>query len=110
MEFEYSYRFTEKAVQDLDEILRYISVELANHIAAQKFGRKIFEKIDIIRTFPKLGAPVDNDFLSDKTLRKLPVDNYFIFYKLHYDERIVSIVRIIYGKRNIDEILKNNMM
>lgn len=30
MEFKYSYRFTEKAAQDFDEILRYISVDLAN--------------------------------------------------------------------------------
>ena len=40
MEFKYSYRFTEKAAQDFDEILRYISVDLANPAAAQKLGRK----------------------------------------------------------------------
>ena len=44
MEFEYSYRFTEKAVRDFDDILHYISLD--NTIAAQKLGNKIFEKID----------------------------------------------------------------
>ena len=43
MEYNYSYRFTEKAEQDFDEILRYISVDLANPIAAQNLGRKIFD-------------------------------------------------------------------
>lgn len=107
MEFEYSYRFTEKAVQDFDEILRYISVDLANPIAAQNLGKKIFEKIDGVRLFPDSGAPIDNEFLADKTIRKLLVDNYIIYYKAHYEEKIISVVRIVYGKRNLDEILRN---
>lgn len=106
MECKYSYRFTEKAEQDFDEILQYISVDLVNPTAAQNLGRKVFEKIDIVRAFPDSGALIDNEFLSDKTVRKLSVDNYVIYYKAHYDERIISILRIVYGKRNLDEILK----
>lgn len=106
MECKYSYRFTEKAEQDFDEILRYISVDLANPTAAQNFGRKMFEQIDVVRAFPDSGAPVDNEFLSDKSVRKLLVDNYVIYYKAHYDEKIISVIRIVYGKRNLDEILK----
>lgn len=106
MAFEYSYRFTGKAERDLDEILRYISVDLANPIAAQNFGKKIFEKIDMVRSFPDSCELVDNEFLSDKTVRKLLIDNYITYYKSHHDEKIISIVRIVYGKRNLDEILK----
>lgn len=106
MECKYSYRFTEKAEQDFDEILRYISVDLANPTAAQNLGRKMFEQIDVVRAFPDSGAPVDNEFLSDKSVRKLLVDNYIIYYKAHYDEKIISVIRIVYGKRNLDEILK----
>ena len=106
MAYNFSYRFTEKAEQDLDEILHYISVDLVNPTAAQNLGRKVFEKIDMVRTFPESGAPVDNEFLADKTVRKLPVDNYVIYYKAHYEEKVISIIRIIYGKRNLDEILK----
>lgn len=107
MEFEYSYRFTEKAAQDFDEILRYISVDLANPVAAQNLGKKIFEKIDIVRAFPDSGAPIENEFLADKTVRKLLADNYIIYYKAHYEEKIISIVRIVYGKRNLDEIIQD---
>ncbi len=103
---KYSYRFTEKAEQDFDEILRYISIDLVNPTAAQNLGRKIFEKIDMVRVFPDSGAPVDNEFLADKTIRKLSVDNYVVYYKVHYDEKVISIIRIIFGKRNLEEILK----
>ena len=65
MAFEYSYRFTEKAMQDLDEILHYISVDLGNPIAAKSLGKKIFEKIDGARCFPESGALVDNEYLAD---------------------------------------------
>lgn len=106
MESKYSYRFTKKAEQDLDEILDYISVDLVNPAAAQNLGRKIFEKIDMIRMFSDSGAPVDNEFLADKTVRKLSVDNYVIYYKTYYEEKAISIIRIVYGKRNLDEILK----
>ena len=106
MAYNYSYRFTEKAAQDFDEILRYISVDLSNPEAAQKLGRKMFEQIDTVRAFPDSGAPVDNEFLPDKTVRKLLVDNYVIYYKAHHEERIISVIRIVYGKRNLDEILR----
>ena len=106
MDSKYSYSFTEKAEQDFDEILRYISFDLANPIAAQNLGRKIFEKIDIVRSFPESCAIVENEFLSDKTVRKLLVDNYIIYYKANHDEKIITIIRIVYGKRNLDEIIK----
>ena len=105
MECKYSYRFTEKAEQDFDEILHYIAVDLANTTAAEKLSRKMFEQIDMVRDFPDSGALVENEFLSDKAVRKLSVDNYIIYYKAHYDKKIISIIRIVYGKRNLDEIL-----
>ena len=106
MECKYSYRFTGKAEQDLDEILHYISIDLSNPGAAQNLGRKIFDAIDAVRAFPDSGAPVNNEFLSDKSVRRLLVENYIIYYKAHYDEKIISILRIVYGKRNLDEILR----
>lgn len=108
MGFEYSYRFTEKAEQDLDEILQYISVDLANPIAAGHLGRKIFEKLDTIQAFPNSNAYVDNEFLPDKAIRKSVVDNYVIYYKVHHMEKIISIIRIVYGKRKLDDIFKKS--
>ena len=106
MEYKYSYRFTEKAEQDLDEILRYISMDLVNPTAAQNLAGKIFDKIDMIRVFPDSGEAVENEFIADKTVRKLLVDNYIIYYKPHYEAKVISVIRIVYGKRDSSEILK----
>lgn len=107
MAFEYSYSFTEKAMRDFDEILHYISVELANPTSAKILGKKIFEKIDNVRSFPESGALVDNEFLTDKTVRKLLVENFIVYYKANHDEKNITVIRIIYAKRNLDEILRN---
>lgn len=103
---KFSYLFTEKAERDLDEILKYITFEILNPIAAQNFGKKIFEMIELLRLFPDSGAFVDNEFLSDKSIHKLLVDNYYIYYKVDYNKKVILIVRIIYAKRNLNEILK----
>ena len=46
-----SYRFTDKAEADLDEILGYISLNLANLPAAKSFYEELFSKIELIRDF-----------------------------------------------------------
>lgn len=106
MAFDYGYRFTEKAETDLTEILRYITTDLSNPLAAQELGRKIFDNIDNIRNFPQSGLIVENSFLTDKTIRRLVIDNYILYYKSNDSEKIIYIVRIVYGKRNLDEICR----
>ena len=90
----------------MEEIIHYISIELANPEAAKQLGRKIFDKINNIRKFPDSGVPVDNEFLTDKSLRKLLVGNYIIYYQAHHPTQTIYIVRIIYGKRNLDEVFR----
>lgn len=68
MDSDYGYRFSERALQDFDDILHYISVELTSQQSAQNLGKKIFESIDVIRAFPKSGTAVDNEFLPNKTV------------------------------------------
>ncbi len=106
MDCKYAYHFTEKAEQDLDEILHYISVDLVNPSAARNLVKNVFDQIELVRIFPHSGTLVDNDFLADKTVRKLSVDHYVIYYKAHDEEKIISIIRIIYGKRDLEEIIK----
>lgn len=107
MAFDYSYRFTEKAQHDLAKILQYIDSDLNNRTAAQTLGRKIFATIDSARHFPESGKLVENEFLSDKTVRRLLVDNYTVFYKTEEKEKTLYVLRIVYGKSNLDEILRS---
>lgn len=106
MEFDYSYSFTAKAENDLEGILRYIRDDLLNPSAATDFGRKLFESIDNVRNFPQSGMLVENDFLADKKIRRVIIENYVMYYVTDDEKRKIYIVRIVYGKRNLEEIYR----
>ncbi len=48
----------------------------------------------------------DNPFLADETVRRIVIDNYIVYYKAIESEETVYIIRIVYGKRNLDEICR----
>lgn len=106
MEFKYSYKFTEKAEKNLDEILAYIKEELFNPSAASAFLKKVFENIDNIRNFPLSGMIVENDFLLNKEIRRIVLNNYIIYYLTNEKTREITIIRIVYGKRNLEDIYR----
>jgi len=105
----YAYKFAPRAESDLDNTLKYIEEELHNPKAAQDLVIELFEKIDIVREFPLSGVALDNEFISDQTLRRIFVRNYVVFYKPDDATKTIIIIRMIYGGRNIDEILKNSV-
>lgn len=101
-----AFQFTDAAKEDLDNTLSYISKELCNPIAAKNLFEKIEKKIDMICDFPESCPVVENEFVVRKDIRKSIVDNYIIYYIFEEDKKIISILRIVYGRRNLDEILK----
>ena len=106
MAFKYQYRLSQKAADDLDGIVSYIASELSNPQAAADFLSRLEKVIDEIRSFPESGAPVNNEFLSNTKLRKKTVGSYLLYYLSVPETETVYIVRIVYGKRNMEEILR----
>lgn len=101
------YEFTETAIKDLDEILNYISNVLLNPISAKSFFDNIDEKISKICDFPESCPILENDYIVKKDIRKTIVDNYIIYYSFEENKHTVFILRIVYGKRNLEEIIKS---
>lgn len=106
MDSEYSYRFSEKSVADLDEIVSYLTGKLANPQAADDFLNEVEKTIHQLRVFPETGALVLNDFLPNIGLRKTVIGNYIMYYLPNHSEHMVYIVRLVYGKRSLEEILR----
>ncbi len=98
MAFDYS--FTDAAKADLDEILSYISNELANPTAASSFFNNIEKTISQLVEFPKSGTIVENEFLTAKSIRKVPIGNYSLYYTPDSIPATIVIIRIIYSKRS----------
>lgn len=106
MACEFGYRLTGKAEADLDSILSYMAVQLANPQAAAAFLEKLQDAISEACSFPESGSLVDNEFLPCKTIRKKQVGNYILYYVPDEKTETIYILRILYGRRNLDEILR----
>lgn len=103
---EWGYRLTKQADADFDYIVRYIKVELANPKAASDFANKLQAAIDEACSFPDSGSPVSNEYLPVAGVRKKSVGNYVLFYLPDHTKKTILVLRIIYGRRNMDEILR----
>lgn len=104
MASKFGYQLTKRAESDLDGIVSYMAVELANPQAASDFVDKLKDNIDEARAFPESGSLVDNEFLQVVNLRKKLIGNYIMYYLPDMREKIIYILRIVYGKQNITEI------
>lgn len=106
MASKFKYFLTKRAESDLDGIVSYIAVELANPQAASNFMDMLQNTIEEARSYPESGSLVHNEFLQIENVRKKLVGNYIMYYLSDMEKEIIYILRIVYSKRNIDEILK----
>ncbi len=73
---ERSYKLLQKARLDLENIFRYISIELVNPESAFQLIDKFQEKFNDICKFPKAYSLLEISGLNDNRLRKSFVDNF----------------------------------
>lgn len=104
MASKFGYRLTKRAESDLDGIVSYIAIDLANPQAASDFVDKLLYNIEETRVFPENGSLVDNEFLQLENVRKKLIGNYIMYYLPNTVENIILILRIVYGKQNITDI------
>lgn len=106
MAYEYGYQLTEKATADLDAAVSYIAGKLDNPQAATDFLEKLRKAIDEVRMFPESGSPIENEYLPHTGIRKKLVGNYILYYLPQPASKKITVLRILYGKRNIDQIIR----
>ena len=106
MASDYKYEFTDSASRDLDEILSYVSYELKNTQAAKDLLDGIRVEIKNICSFPLSAEEVENEFIIVKGVRRVTVGNYNLYYCPNESKKTITILRIIYGKRDLNYILR----
>lgn len=104
----YTVSYSTQAINDLRGIYAYISYDLSSPINAKKQTTRIREAIRKLDLFPSGHPIVDFEPWQSMGMRKLPVDNYVVFFFVTEDTRTVDISRIFYGGRNIEAIAKKS--
>lgn len=102
--------FTNQARYDLRDILDYITYELQEPQVAVNLVREITSEILSLNQMPMRYRVYDEEPWQSQGLRYFPVKNYLVFYYPDEAGNSVYIVRVIYGGRDISQLLNETEM
>jgi toxin ParE1/3/4 len=97
---EYTIRFTQPASDDLYEIVRYISDDLREPKTARALVQRIQEEVYGLAELPMRYAVVMDERLAAQGIRKMLVESYLVFYKVTEENGLVTVLRILHGRRD----------
>ena len=102
----FKVKYSERAANDLDDIISYINDELCNPQAAEHFFNAVDEKLNLLKEHPHMFPLHHDEKLGAEGIRFAVIGNYLMFYHVDDNNSIVTIARILYGKRDIPSIFE----
>ena len=104
----YEVSLTNQADSDLRSIYEYIAFDLYSPQHAEGQLNRLEEKILKLEVFPFSHPEYENEPWKSRGLRFMPVDNYIVFFMPNVEKLTVTIIRVMYGGRDVDSQLKNH--
>ena len=101
----YEVEVSEQADRDLREIFEYIAFELQSPENAIGQLDRLEEQILSLDAMPKRYRKYEKEPWKSRGLRVLQVDNYVVLYIPDSDKKVVTILRVMYAGRDIDNQL-----
>ncbi|MCL2812524.1 MAG: type II toxin-antitoxin system RelE/ParE family toxin [Clostridia bacterium] len=102
----FKVRIMGPAQNEMREIYRYIAEELHNPIAAVQRISLIDEAIQSLRENPARFPLVRDGYLASKGFRLIVAKNHLVFFIIREEAKAVSVMRVLYGRRDWLRILK----
>ncbi len=101
----YSVKISNEADNDLRSIYEYIAFELKS--AENAIGQldRLEQSILKLNEMPERYKLYENEPWKSKGLRMMPVDNFIVFYIPDNEKNTVTVIRVMYGGRNIEKQL-----
>ena len=103
MSNKYKVKFTPLADSDMDGIYEYIFDILDAPMAAENLIDEIEQKTKQLEDMPYSCPAVDDELLKAKGYRKLVVKNYIALYIVSDNEKLVTIMRVVYGASDYEK-------
>lgn len=101
----YEVTTTKQADSDLRGIYEYIAFELLSPDYAAGQLDRLEENIIALETFPEKHRAYEKEPWRSRGLRIMPVDNYLVFYILDKEAGKVTVIRVMFEGRDIDNQL-----
>ena len=102
----YKLEFLPIAKKDMDEIIYYVSNNLKNSYAAKNLAKSFMDGANSILKFP-YGLSVYKPVRSlEHEYRSIKIKNFLMFYTINENKKLITIVRVIYQKMDINSMLE----
>ncbi|MDL2253853.1 type II toxin-antitoxin system RelE/ParE family toxin [Ruminococcaceae bacterium OttesenSCG-928-I18] len=98
----YEVEISDQADSDLRSIYEYIAFELQSPQNAASQLNRLEETIIGLNHMPNRFRKYENEPWNSRGLRIMPVDNYCVLYIPNEEKAVVTIIRVMYGGRDID--------
>ena len=101
----WAVEYSARARQDLRDIYEYIAYELLDRDTASRQIGRIMKEIRSLEKMPLRYRLYDEEPWHSQGLRFFPVNHYLVFYLTGEADRTVTVIRIMYGGRDISKQL-----
>lgn len=98
----YAVEISNQAAVDLRGVFEYIAFELKSFQNASAQLSRLEKSICSLGEMPERYRRYDKEPWRTRGLRIMSIDNFCVFYIPNNEKKIVSIVRVIYGGRDLD--------
>lgn len=99
---DYQVRLSPSARIDIEDIIRYISIDDPHH--ALRFGRFLIQHTKNLGQFPERGRVVPE--FEDQSIREIIVRAYRVVYRVSHDEHFVEIIRFWHAGRGALDLVQ----
>lgn len=96
---KYSIDISKLAERDIWDTVSYIQEVLFQPESAKRIYRSIKEQISSLSTMPNRYAVIAEEPYTSMGVRKVCAENYLIFYIVNEKTKTVSIIRVLYNRR-----------
>lgn len=100
--------YSDEALKDLEDIYSYIAFALKEKDIASKIIRNIRSDARSLDPFIEMYSLVEWEPWHSAGVRRMLVGNYSVYYLPDKEANKISVIRILYSGRDIEEIIKNS--
>lgn len=104
---EYQVKLTDYAVEQMQNIVRYISKVLQSPDTAQRWMEKIKLEISSLRTMPNRYPLTFEEPWHSEGVHKMPVENFLVYYWINEPQKTVWVTVVVYGRRDQIQALRD---
>lgn len=102
----FDVQVSEQADRDLRNIFEYIAFELQSPEYAAGQLDRLEVAIGELENMPEKYRRYEREPWKSRGLRLFPIDNYIVFYIPNMDDNVVTVIRVMYSGRDVDQQLR----